>query len=238
MKTNKLKIVSAIIAVLCCIFLYGVLFGKDTLSNYSRAFILPFFVYLYFLESETKSRYFAGFLIAWSIGELAKIFGSFDYALFSKVSNMAYIFGYINLIIYMLRSMKITVLLEKFKTPMVVLVGFVLYTIFFLNQMILADSAIEVYTFNFLLECTYNVCILLILSISLLNYLYHDSKRGLLLFLASVCIVFSEMVQVAYIFVAADYLLNVVYALLLVTGFYVVYVYIVSKINAYYKILS
>ncbi|WAC02048.1 hypothetical protein N7U66_19975 [Lacinutrix neustonica] len=119
-----------------------------------------------------------------------------------------------------------------------VLIGFNLYTIFFLNQMILSDSAIEIYTLNFFLECTYNVCILLILSISLLNYLYHDSKRGLLLFLASVCIVFSEMVQVAYIFVSADYLLNVVYALLLVTGFYIVYVYIVSKINAYYKILS
>lgn len=238
MKTNKLKIVSTIIVVLCCLFLCGVIFDFYALSNYSRASILPFFVYLYFVESQTKSKYFGGFLIACSVAEILRVFISFDYDIFSKMSSLAYIFGYVNLIIYMLRSMSLNILIEKFKIHMAVLIGFNLYTIFFLNKMILADPELEVYTFNFLIECAYNVCVLLILSLSLLNYLYHDSKRGLLLFLASVCIVFSEMLQVAYVFVSADYFLNVVYALFLVIGFYIVYVYIVAKVNEYYRVLS
>ncbi|WP_148256150.1 hypothetical protein [Lacinutrix sp. 5H-3-7-4] len=133
--------------------------------------------------------------------------------------------------------MSFTVLFQKFKLHIAVLTIFNGYLIYTLNQMILADNSIEVYTFNFLLECLYNVCVLLILSFSLLNYLYHDTRRGLLLFLASVCIVFSEMIQVAYIFVSSVYILNIAYSLLLIVGFFLVYVYITSKINKYYRLL-
>ncbi|WP_299890539.1 hypothetical protein [uncultured Lacinutrix sp.] len=237
MKINKLQVVSGCIIVLACVFLTGVLFNIEILSNYSRAVILPFFVYLYFLESETKSPYFATFLIACSVAELSKMFWNFDYVLFSKVSNLCYVVAYINLLIYITRSINFEILFKKFKTHITVLLVFNTYIIFTLNNMIAADSGIEVYTFNFLIECIYNVCVLLILSFSLLNYLYHDSKRGLLLFLASVCIVFSEMMQVAYLFVSAKYALNLAYSILLIAGFYLVYVYITSKINKYYDVL-
>ena len=96
--------------------------------------------------------------------------------------------------------------------------------------MVLEDESLKVNTLEFLFEGLYNFCILLVLSFSLLYYLYHDSRRGFLLFLASACIVFSEMVQVAYIFIAADYVLNVIYSLLLIVGFYFIYMHIESKI--------
>lgn len=237
MKINSLQIVSGFIIVLASVFLTGVVFNVEVLSNYSRAFILPFFVYLYFSQSETKSINFAAFLVSVSIAEFSKIFWDFDYALFSNLSNVFYVIGYINLLIYMIRSINFELLFKKFKIHIAVLSVFNLYIIFVLNNMIAADDSIQVYSFNFLIECSYNVCVLLILSFSLLNYLYHDSKRGLLLFLASVCIVFSEMMQVAYIFVNDNYALNLAYSILLIAGFYLVYIYITSKINKYYKVL-
>ena len=237
MKITKLQFVTGLLFIVVCSFMVGVLFSLETLSNYSRAFILPFLVYLYFTESNNKSSYFAIFLISCALAEISKVFLGFEYNSFSKISNIAYIFGYINLLIYMAKSINLKTLLAKFKVSLIVLTVFNGYLIFALNQMILSDEIITVYSFNFLIECTYNICILLLLSFSLINYLYHDSKRGLLLFLASVCIVFSEMVQVAYLFVSSDYILNVTYSLLLVTGFYLVYVYIVCKINRYYKVL-
>lgn len=222
---------------LAFVFLFGAIFNFEIVSNYSRALILPFFVCLYFIESERKSFYFATFLISCSLAELSKIFWDFNYSLFSTVSNIGYIIGYSSLLFYMAKSINYSILFKKFQVPIIVLTVFNIYLIYTLNQMILADETIKTYTFSFVLECFYNICVLLILSVSLLNYLYHDSKRSLLLFLASVCIVFSEMVQVAYIFVSSAYVLSIVYSILLFTGFLLVYIYITSKINKYYKVL-
>ena len=237
MKITKLQLVTGLLITITSLFMVGVIFNLETLSNFSRAFILPFLVYLYFTESETKSKYFAVFLISCAIAECLKVVIRQDAYILPKVSNLAYIIGYINLLIYIARSININKLITKFKLPIIVLTVFNGYLIFVLNQMILADNTIEIYTFNFLIECTYNICILLVLSFSLINYLYHDSKKGLILFLASVCIVFSEMVQVAYLFVSSEYMLSVAYSALLIVGFYLVYIYIVSKINTYYKVL-
>lgn len=237
MKITKLQIVTGLLITMVFSFMVGVFFSLDTLSNYSRAFILPFLVYLYLTESENKSRYFAVFLTSCAVGEFLKVFIDFDTLLMPKISNIAYIFGYLNLLAYMAKSINLTKLLSEFKVPIIVLIIFNGYLIFVLNQMILADKTIDVYTLNFLIESTYDICILLVLSFSLINYLYHDSKRSLILFLASVCIVFSEMVKVAYLFVSSNYMINVTYSILIVVGFYLVYVYIVSKINRFYKVL-
>lgn len=238
MIVNRLQFVTGVIVLLACLFITGVLFGIEALSNYSRAFIFPFFVCLYFLDSDKKNNFFAAFLIAFSTAELIKVFWDFDYSLFSKVSNIAYIIAYLSLIIYIIQGFNLKRLIGKFKIHISILLLFNGYIIFVLNQMILADKTIEVFTFNFLIECLYNVCILLLLSFSLVNYLYHDSKKDLLLFLASVCIVFSEMVQVAYIFMSEQYILNVIYSVLMATGFYFMYIYMVSKMNKYYHIVS
>ncbi|WP_290697488.1 hypothetical protein [Lacinutrix sp.] len=237
MKITKLQLVTGLLIALTTLFLVGVLFNLETLTNLSRTFILPFFVYLYFIESETKSKHFAIFLISCALADCIKFVSYLEAIDLSNLSSSVYIIGYLNLLVYIARSVNYKKLLFKFKFPIIVLTIFNGYLIFMLNQMIIADSTIEVYTFNFLIECVYNICILLVLSFSLLNYLYHDSKKGLILFLASVCIVFSEMVQVAYLFVSSEYILNVAYSILLIVGFCLVYIYIVSKINIYYKML-
>ncbi|WP_452223023.1 hypothetical protein [Lacinutrix chionoecetis] len=237
MKITKLQFITGLLITLACSFLIGVLFNLHTLSNYSRALVFPLFVYLYLVESDRKSTNFAVFLIACAVAEFSRIFWQFDYNLVSKITNIAYVFGYANLLIYIARSINLGILIKKFKLPIIVLTVFNVYLILALNQMILADDTLEVYTLNFLIECTYNVCILLVLSFSLINYLYHDTKRGLMLFLVSVCIVFSEMVQVANLFVNSGYILNVVYSMLLIAGFYLVYIYIMTKMNTYYKML-
>lgn len=237
MKITKLRLITGLLIAISCLFMAGVLFNIEMLSNFSKAFILPLLVYLYFTVSNARNKFFAMFLIFCAFAGFVNAIMFLDVYILSKVSKIGHILGYISLLTYIAKSISLKKLLEKYKIPIVVLAIFNCYLIFSLNQMILADIAIEVYTFDFLIECIYNMCILLVLSFSLVNYLYHDSKKGLILFLASVCIVFSEVVQVAYIFVSSEYVLNVVYAVLLVTGFYLVYVYIVSKINIFYKVL-
>ena len=50
-------------------------------------------------------------------------------------------------------------------------------------------------------EFIYNVITLLLLSVSLLNYFYKDNKKSLILFFGSLCIVFSEVIQIAYFYI-------------------------------------
>lgn len=237
MKITKLQYVTGLLVFISCLYIFGVIFSIDPVVNFSRAFILPFFVYLYFTESDIKSKFFALFLISCAFAECVNAIIYLEPYVLYRVSSLAYIFGYINLLIHIAKGFNLKRLFIKYKVPIVVLTIFNGYLIYILNQMILADTTIEVYTLNFLMECIYNVCILLVLSFSLLNYLYHDTKKGLLLFFASVCIVFSEVVKVAYVFVSSEYILNVIYSIFLIVGFSLVYFYITSKINTYYKVL-
>lgn len=238
MKINQLQFVTGAIVLLACLFIAGVLFNLELLSNYSRALIFPFFVYLYFIEANTKNKFFAIFLFSYALAEVSNALVTHSPELLMNICNMFYILSYLSLLAHIAESINLKRLVAKFRTYLIVLGIFNAYIIFILNQMIIADESLQVFTFNFFLECAYNISILLVLSFALINYIYHDSKRGLLLFLASVCIVFSEMVQVAYIYVAADYILNVTYSLLMGIGFYFVYVYIVSRVNKYYQLLS
>ena len=63
------------------------------------------------------------------------------------------------------------------------------------------------------------------LSTSLMYYLHNLNKQSLLLFLACVCIVFSEMIQVAYVFITAEIFLKMIYSLLMAIGFGLIYYY-------------
>ena len=92
--------------------------------------------------------------------------------------------------------------------------------------MILEDPKVETSSLEFVTNVIYNVFIQLVLSLALIHYLYHQTKQSLLLFLASVCIVFSEMVQVAYLFISSEQILEIIYSMLMGLGFYFLYVYI------------
>lgn len=234
MVVNRLQFVKGIIIILACLFVAGVLLGIEMLSSYSKAFVFPFFSCLYFLGSEKTNNFFGTFLIAFSVAELVRAIWGFNYHLSFRVANLSYILAYLSLLIYMIRGVDFNKLFNKFKYHLTVLFVFNAYIIFVLNQMIVAEDSIQIYTMTFLIECLYNMCILLLLSFSLIKYLYHDSIKDLLLFLASVCIVFSEMVQVAYVFMSTQYILNLIYSLFVVIGFYFVYIHMVSKMNTFH----
>ncbi len=151
------------------------------------------------------------------------------------LANYLVIATYTSLIIFLVKDFNIKLLLKEFKLHIIVLLIFNAYIIYVLNQMIMQDAKLAVYSLDFIIEVTYNVLILLVLSLSLIHYLYHETKQGLLLFLASVCIVFSEMVQVAYLFISSAYLLQMVYTALIGVGFYFLYVYIKIKYKSTQK---
>ena len=55
------------------------------------------------------------------------------------------------------------------------------------------------------------------------NLICNDTRKSLILFLASMCIVFSEIVQIAYYYLSETSGLSNIYSLLLVAAFYLFY---------------
>jgi hypothetical protein len=85
-----------------------------------------------------------------------------------------------------------------------------------------------VYPYDFLtpeyfIELTYNIATLILLSASLLNYFYRDDRKSFLLFIGSLCIVFSEVIQVAYMYIEEKNLLIFSSSIFSVLAFYFFY---------------
>ncbi len=230
MKLTKFNIVSIILVVLVILVMVGRVFDVPMLSDYSWILVFPLFAYLYYGQAKQNNHFFGFFLIGFSIVEILKTV-TYGYSQFLSyyVANYLAIASYASLLIFLIKDFNIKLLFKAFKLPLIVLAIFNTYIIYVLNQMIMQDEAIVIYSMDFAIEVAYNVLILLVLSLSLVHYLYHETKQGLLLFLASVCIVFSEMVQVAYLFISSEQLLQIAYTSLIGVGFYFLYMYIKLK---------
>ncbi|MGB6267932.1 MAG: hypothetical protein WBF67_02900 [Olleya sp.] len=237
MKFNNFNIVTILLCILVILTLIGRLLNFQELFNYSWALIFPVFTYLYYSQKQQINHFFGFFLIGFSIAEFLKLDFIISRVFNYYLSNGFVVAGYISLLIFLIKDFNLKKLIKRLKLQLIVLIAFNAYLIFVLNQMILQDKDIILYTFDFALEVIYNLQILLLLSSSLLHYLYHETKKSLLLFFASVCIVFSEMVQVAYLFISSEQLLQIAYTLLMGIGFYFLYIYIkirqlqLNKIN-------
>ena len=229
MKLTKFNVVSLCLVILVILIMIGRIFDMQALSDYAWILVFPFFAYLYYGLTKGHNHFFGFFLIGFAIVEVLKLVLIENDFLGYYGSNYLIIATYSSLIIFLTKDLSIKRLIKEFKLPLIVLTVFNAYIIYALNDMILADNSISTNSFEFVTEVVYNVLILLLLSCSLIHYLYHQTKQALLLFLASVCIVFSEMVQVAYLFISSEQVLEIIYSLLMGIGFYFLYVYIKIK---------
>ncbi len=257
MIVDRFKLYKRAVVLLSILFVISVFLDFTLMLNFFLALIFFVFLYLYYTKSERKSKVFMGFLLAFFIGEMYSFamrlvhyfiepyFRGTPYFEFEKyVGNMTYIIAYVCLVVYMAGGFNFNQLIKRFKYHLLVLVVFNVYAIVTLNRMMLEAEFFEAYSLAFLFESIYNSCILLVLSFSLLNYTYHETKASFLLLLGSMCIVFSEMVQVAYFFIPANsevmelshyyittgHILHTIYSLLLIAGFYFIFRYILVRV--------
>jgi hypothetical protein len=70
------------------------------------------------------------------------------------------------------------------------------------------------------MELVYNIVMLSVLSVALINYFYRDNKKALYLFIGSLAIVFSEVIDVAYMYISNKAFLNFLATTLAVIAFY------------------
>lgn len=225
----KSKYIVSLIMLCCMIFMLSHVNGYRWLAVTARALVVPLFTILYFLNNKSRSPYFIIFLIAYSISDLISVVGYnmyFEWEYY--IGNSLYIVAYLAFSYEILTSISIKHILSYFKSHVIVLALFNLY----LNYVLIRYEAEYFSSTEYIMELLYNISTLILVSVSLLNYFYRDDKKALILFLGSLSIAVSEVIQIAYYYLldnTESNILNVSYSLFLILGFY--FYYIQSKLE-------
>ncbi|SFZ92171.1 hypothetical protein SAMN05428642_102570 [Flaviramulus basaltis] len=224
----KSKVLVSFIIICYVFFAIFELVGNDTMAYNLNSLIVPLIALSYMIFNKKKDIFFSLFFILYSLSDLmglvtsylsferAEMFNEYKY----YIGNSLYILAYMFLVVKIGKSLSFKYLLRNNKIHLVVLIILNIYLVYVLQVIIhpslLAES-------DYYLELIYNIVVVLLLAISLLNYFHKDNKKSLYLFLGSLCIVFSEFMDVAYIYIEKRSFLNIIATSLTVGAFYFFY---------------
>lgn len=217
----KSKILLGLIVLAYILFVVFQFSGNEFVASSFSSFIFPLIALFYFTTIKNRTLLFSLFLISYSLSELMFFsIGYIPYMYFYYVGNILSMLSYAFLLLEVCKSVCAFNILKNFKIHVVVLIGLSVYIAYVLQQAI--NPHLEM-TADYLIEITYNITMLLLLSLSLLNYLNKDDRKSLLFFFGALFIVFSEVINVAYLYVAHQNLFNFISVSLFVLAFYFLY---------------
>lgn len=217
----KCKIWTGIVLAIYILFVLLQLNDKGFFADAAKSFILPVITLIYFLTVKNKPLFFTLFLILYSISDLTVFVEPYmSFVMSYYIGNTLYILAYLFLVIEICKSISLFYIIKNFKIHMVVLISLNIYIGYVLQVVVnpYVDKANEYYV-----EIVYNFVMLALLSVSLLNYFYRDNVKALYLFLGSLCIVFAEVIWVAYTYISERNLLSIVSTTLYLVAFYFFY---------------
>ena len=215
---NKSKIMVGTIIFVYLAFVVSQFSNHHHLATIFDALLLPLISIAYFIGDYKKNVLFTVFLLAYSIADLMVLFvDQIPYELYYYVGNGLYIIAYLALSIKILKSLSFLEIIKNYKLHVIVLTALNIYIAYVLQ--VIVNPYVSMGN-EYFVEIIYNISMLLLLSVSLLRYFYKDDKKSLYMFLGSLAIVFSEVIGVAYMYVAQQNLLNFLTTTLTVLALY------------------
>lgn len=214
-KLKALVVFAFLLYILSVVFQFA---GNDVIASNLKCTILPVVTLLYFVTITNRSIFFTLFLVLYSISELLIfIENDMPYVAYYYLGNLLYILAYAFLIIEISKSMSLLYIIKNYKVHVFVLIILNIYLAYVLQ--VIVNPYVEK-TNEYYVELVYNIVMLSLLSVALLSYFHKDDVKSLNLFLAALCIVFAEVLWVAYTYISARSLLNVISTTLYGLSFY------------------
>lgn len=180
---------------------------------------------LYYRTRQEKEKLFFAFLLIFSLSKVLDfifnifILDNFYAGIQYYLVNSLFIFSYLLLILRCLRFMPFKEIFSKFYITIAVLVVLSVFCVTLITET--TESVLTDY--EYYLEFLYNTVVMILLSISLLNYMYRGDDKAMLFFIGTMFIFFSEMIQLAYNYIDDVQHLAAIYSILLVAGFILYY---------------
>ncbi|WP_323787835.1 hypothetical protein [Psychroserpens sp.] len=216
------KFLGALILALSIFFLGLQFKGLEIEAAGVRALAVVLLTFLYVIRKKNKHPLFLLFLVFFAISEILNyitwtinfdITPDIDY--FYYIGNSLYIISYLFLIARIAVSMNIKKVFLKFPFQICLLFILGLFFVYFVS-----DTTKKDFSYNeYYLELLYNSVVMLLMAMALINYMYRDDKKSMNLLIGAICIMFSEIIQLAYFYIADFNLLNVLCSMFLVFAF-------------------
>ncbi|WP_406684136.1 hypothetical protein N1F78_15810 [Seonamhaeicola sp. MEBiC1930] len=223
---NKSKVLVSLVIVIYVLFTVFGFLGNETIAFTLDSLILPLVTVIYFLFFNKKTLFFSLFILCYAASDIIGLIVNFipydnSYSVIYKldyyIGNTLYILSYAFLFIGICKKIDMLHILKNFKIHLIVLTALNIYLVYVLQ--VIVDPELELMG-EYYLELVYNIIMLLLLSAALLNFFYRDNKKALYLFLGALCIVFAEVIDVAYIYISQKNLLNFFSTTLSLSAFY------------------
>lgn len=221
---QQINLLLSSIAVLVIAYVGLSFFEMEMVANYIRPFILPLVVIYFYKRGFRRADKFFYFLLFYAIGDFLGLIYNYpgigttlDNILYFSC-NLLYISAYVALILYILKSMPIKRVIRKYFFPLLILLILDVYCVFLVTDVAI-QSEFLVSVYDYILEFVYNIVIMALLTVTLVNYLYRDGPKSMNLLIGALCVVFSEVIQVAYYYVSEVFILGIAYIVLIVLAF-------------------
>lgn len=218
------KILKVVILLLGCVFitLQGLAYEVEGAAVSALMLILLTVLYCKW-STISKTKYFFWFLVIFTVAHLLSYVSYYnpnvdeskiDYYYYGV--NILYIVSYLFLISMILSVLNFKKVFSELTIPVIVLVVLDIFCVILVTDT--AEKELSVYEYT--LEFIYNAVIMILLSVALINYMYRNDNKSMLFLIASIFIVFSEIIQLAYYYILFDdNNLGFIYSLLLVCAF-------------------
>ena len=224
----KSKIFIILIAAVYVFFVVFEFNGNPDVAFYFESLIIPLVVARYVIFVRPKNKLFLMFFLLFAFSDLL---GIFDRVIFPEVDSSYYEYGYylgnsLYVLAYLMLFLKICFsinfkyVFKNLKIHLIVLIildAYLMYVLHVIEEPNIDDNSV------YFLENIYNIIILFVLSLALLNYFYRDNEKSLFLFFGVLCLVFSEVIDVANIYISQSSLLNFLATTLVLGAFYFFY---------------
>lgn len=224
----KSKFLLVLVVFVYVLFVFFEFHGDLNYAFCCESLIVPLIGLRYFIYLRPKNVFFLLFFVFYCLSDLVSVVDQliyldensiyYEYAYYS--GNILYVLAYMMLFIHIYKSISFKYVFKKLKIHFLVLLVLDVYLIFVLHAIERpgTDGLID-----YCLENIYNFVILVVLSLALLNYFYRDNEKSLFLFFGVLCLVFSEVIDVANIHISQSSLLNFLATTLVLGAFYFFY---------------
>ncbi len=169
------KVLIGFISLVYILFVGFEFFEYSSVATQISVLIIPLITLLYFISVKKKTLFFSLFLICYSIPELMLfVKDAMVYQTYYYICNTLCVAAYVFLLIEIYRSINFKEVIKRFKVQVIVLAILSSYMGYVLFKIISPSLSLSV---EYILEISYNILILLVLSVSLLNYFYKVIKN-------------------------------------------------------------
>lgn len=216
------KILKVVLLLLGGVFVVLQGFALEVEGAALSAFLLVLLTVLYCKWTENKTKYFFWFLVAFTLAQMLSYLSYYSAELeieqidyYYYIANVLYMISYLFLIVKILVQLNLKAVFLELPIPILVLIVLDIFCV-----SIVSDTTANVLSiYQYSLEFAYNAVIMGLLSVALINYMYRNDNKSMLFLLGSICIVFSEIIQLSYYYILPDNNLNFVYSFFYVMAF-------------------